>query len=130
MHWTESYRHKEMYRKSTKTQHKAMPDVHFTGTKPTSISMGWHSPALGPSTSLALLPRGGPRALAFCDRWIATRQHCGISCLITKGNFPPFRESFCLGIPASSQFSPFCSWTFLLSMPGHSMNTNYQRKQL
>jgi len=38
----------------------------------------------------------------------------------------PYRESFRPGIPASSQFNPFCSWTFLLSMPGHSIDTNYQ----
>lgn len=29
------------------------------------------------------------------------------------------------GIPAVSQFIPFCSWAFLSSMPDHSLGTDY-----
>jgi len=115
----QSYSHKQFYKESAKMHQEPIPYIHLHHHQSCEIWHGTPQPSVGFISQHQLC----------CPNWhytITSRQSCGCSFSHQLEKLHPPTESRSIsGIPASSQFSPFCSWTFLPSMSYHSVTTSY-----
>ena len=124
MRWAESYCNMQFYMDSAKMDHKHIPYLH------------WHQHQSQEQLHGAPQPSGHwdrPPAQLCCAEvapehsraWKATRQCWACFLSHDQGKLHSLARSCSVpGIPASSQFNPFCSWATLPSVPDHSSLMN------